>query len=98
MSKQITVIARLTAKPGLEGRLEELLKSLVEPTRAEAGCIGYVLHRDLENRGVFYFYENWRSQEDLDKHFETPHLKQAMQTAPEILAEPLKLTRLEMLA
>jgi quinol monooxygenase YgiN len=97
MGKQITVIARLKAKPGLESRLEELAKALIEPTRAEAGCINYVLHRDLEDPAVYYFYENWRSQEDLNLHFQTPHLKRALEIAPEILAEPLKLTRLEML-
>ncbi|HEX8397490.1 MAG TPA: putative quinol monooxygenase [Pyrinomonadaceae bacterium] len=97
MGKQITVIARLKSKPGFESRLEELAKGLIEPTRAEQGCINYVLHRDLEDPAVYYFYENWRSQEDLDLHFQTPHLKRALELAPEILAEPLKLTRLEML-
>ena len=48
MSKQITTIARLKAKPGAEARLEEALKKLIEPTRAESGCIDYTLHRDLE--------------------------------------------------
>lgn len=97
MGKQITVIARLKAKPGLESRLEELAKGLIEPTRAEAGCINYVLQRDLEDPAVYYFYENWRSQEDLDLHFQTPHIRRVMEIAPEILAEPLKLTKLEML-
>ena len=97
MGKQITVIARLKAKPGFESRLEELAKGLIEPTRAEAGCVNYVLHRDLEDPAVYYFYEIWRSQEDLNLHFQTLHLKRALEIAPEILAEPLKLTRLEML-
>lgn len=97
MGKQITVIARLKAKPGFESRLEELAKGLIEPTRAEAGCVNYVLHRDLEDPAVYYFYENWRSQEDLNSHFQTPHIKRVLEIAPEILAEPLKLTRLEML-
>lgn len=98
MGKQITVIARLKAKPGFESRLEELAKGLIEPTRAEAGCVNYVLHRDLEDPAVYYFYENWRSQEDLNLHFQTPHIKRVLEIAPEILAEPLKLTRLEMLS
>lgn len=98
MSKQITLIARLKAKPGFESRLEEAAKSLIEPTRAEEGCIDYVLHRDLEDPTVYYFYENWRSQEDLDRHFQTPHIRRVMEIVPEILAEPLALTRLEMLA
>jgi quinol monooxygenase YgiN len=98
MSKQITIIARLKAKPGFESRLEEAAKNLIEPTRAEEGCIDYVLHRDLEDTTVYYFYENWRSQEDLDRHFQSPHIRRVMEIAPEILAEPLRLTRLEMLA
>jgi quinol monooxygenase YgiN len=97
MSKQITTIARLKAKPGAEARLEELLKSLIEPTRAESGCIDYTMHRDLEEPGAYYFYDNWRSQEDLDAHFETPHIKRVLEIAPDVLAEPLKLIRLEKL-
>ena len=97
MSKQITTIARLKAKPGAEVRLEELLKSLIEPTRAESGCIDYTMHRDLEEPGVYYFYDNWRSQEDLDAHFATPHMKRIIEIAPDVLAEPLKLIRLEKL-
>src|SRR3954468_9146136 len=95
MSKQITTIARLKAKPGAEARLEELLRSLIEPTRAESGCIDYTMHRALEEPGVYYFYDNWRSQDDLDAHFQTPHMKRVIQTAPDVLAEPLKLIRLE---
>ena len=97
MSKQITTIARLKAKPGAEARLEELLKSLIEPTRAESGCIDYTMHRDLEEPGAYYFYDNLRSQEDLDAHFETPHIKRVLEIAPDVLAEPLKLIRLEKL-
>jgi quinol monooxygenase YgiN len=97
MSKQITTIARLKAKPGAEARLEELLKSLIEPTRAESGCIDYTMHRDLEEPGAYYFYDNWRSQEALDAHFEMPHMKRIIEIAPEILAEPLKLIRLEII-
>jgi quinol monooxygenase YgiN len=97
MSKQITTIARLKAKPGAESQLEDVLKSLIEPTRAESGCIDYTMHRDVEEPGVYYFYDNWRSQEDLDAHFEMPHMKRIIEMAPELLAEPLKIIRLEKL-
>jgi quinol monooxygenase YgiN len=97
MSKQITVIARLKAKPEKTEELKELALSLLEPTRAESGCINYDLHRDLEDPTVFYFYENWSCQADLDAHFKTPHIARALQIAPEIFAEPMQLTRLEML-
>lgn len=95
MSKQITTIGRLKAKPGAESQLEEALKRLIEPTRAESGCIDYTMHRSLEEPGTFYFYDNWHSQEDLDAHFEMPYMKQAIELAPELLAEPLQIIRLE---
>ena len=97
MSKQITTIARLKATPGAEGRLEEVLKSLIEPTRAESGCIDYTMHRDVEEPGAYYFYDNWHSQEDLDAHFKMPHMQRIIEMAPELLAEPLKIIRLEKL-
>src|SRR3954471_23737539 len=97
MSKQITTIARLKAKPGAGSRLEEVLKSLIEPTRAESGCIDYTMHRDLEEPGVYYFYDNWRSQVDLDAHFEMPYMKRIADMAPDLLAEPLKIIHLEKL-
>ena len=55
------------------------------------------MHRDLEEPGAYYFYDNWRSQEDLDAHFELPHMKRIIEIAPDVLAEPLKLIRLEKL-
>src|SRR4029078_3654506 len=55
------------------------------------------MHRDLEEPGVYYFYDNWRSQEDLDAHFEMPYMKRIAEMAPDLLAEPLKLIRLEKL-
>lgn len=79
-------------------KLAELGLSLIEPTRAESGCLNYDFHRDLEDPTVFYFYENWKSQEDLDKHFQTPHLERALPAAAEILAEPMQLFRLQMLS
>jgi quinol monooxygenase YgiN len=33
----------------------------------------------------------------LDAHFEMPHMKRIIEIAPEVLAEPLKLIRLEII-
>ena len=66
MADTITVLARLRAKKGLESRLRQELQSLLDPTRAETGCISYDLHESGEEPGLFLFYENWKSQADLD--------------------------------
>ncbi len=70
----LTVVAKLKAKNGCEGQLDEALRSLVEPTRAEQGCINYDLHRSHEDPGLFIFYENWESRPLWEAHMKSPHL------------------------
>lgn len=70
----LTVIAKLKAKPGREEDLQAALKALVPPTRAEAGCVTYDLHRSHDDPGLFIFYETWESRPLWDDHMKTPHL------------------------
>jgi quinol monooxygenase YgiN len=49
---------------------------MLTPTRAEQGCRLYELY-ESNNRGLFY--EEWESQDALDRHTETPHYKQLAQ-------------------
>lgn len=91
MTQQITLVAVARAKPGQEEELGRRMSALVAPTRAEAGNINYDLHRSNDDPAVWMFYENWRSQADLDAHFETPHLKDFLATADEVLAADLDL-------
>ena len=51
----LTVAAKLKAKNGCEGQLGRALRSLVEPTRAEQGCINHGLHRSHDDPGLLIF-------------------------------------------
>lgn len=97
-NSQLTIIARIKAKPGLEKRMQHDLLNLLAPTRAESGCITFDLLIDTTDPTVFVFYENWRDQAALDAHFEQPYVKQVLQAYEETLAEPLAvlfLTKIE---
>lgn len=80
------VVARITALPGKEKALEAVLTALVAPTREEPGCLGYQLLRHESDATEFTFVEEWRDNAAIDAHFETPHLKTALQQAAELLA------------
>jgi len=90
--KKVTVLARIKAKAGMEEKVKQELLSMVGPTRKEAGCINYDLHQSPENKGLFLFYENWRSKKDLDDHLATPHFKRFVEKGKELLAEPDEVT------
>lgn len=82
----IRVVARITAQPGKEKALEQILMALIAPTRAEAGCISYQMLRHQDDPTEFTFVEQWRSNADIDAHFGTPHLQRALTDAAELLA------------
>jgi quinol monooxygenase YgiN len=71
----VTVVANLTVKAdAIEAVKAELLK-LIEPTRAEEGCIEYRLHQDNDNPALFTFYENWESMACLERHMNSEHFR-----------------------
>lgn len=88
MAQLLSVLGQLKARPGKEEALRKVLLSLVEPTRAEDGCVQYDLHVHTSDPGRFVFYENWNSREHLDAHLASPHLIAAVATAGEWLTEP----------
>ncbi len=74
MKKPLTIVARIEAKKeGIDLVKSELLK-VIEPTRAEAGCLQYDLHQDNDHPEVFLFYENWESRALWQDHMNSEHL------------------------
>ncbi|NDR56261.1 putative quinol monooxygenase [Aliiruegeria sabulilitoris] len=74
MSK-LTIIADIKANPDKVDLVKAALLKLIEPTRAEEGCINYDLHQDNENPAHFFFYENWETRELWQAHMNSAHLK-----------------------
>ena len=87
MSKQVTVIATMRVKPAEEERALAILEGVIASSHGEEGCVKYTLHRASNEPGAFSIVEVWRSQEDLDAHFQEPHLAPIAQ-ALEMLVEP----------
>jgi quinol monooxygenase YgiN len=73
----VHVIAIFYAEMGKEDEMESALRELIEPTRRETGCIRYDLLRSLkgEHYVEFVFVEEWASEEALDAHGQSEHLK-----------------------
>lgn len=69
------VVAVFVAKPGMEQKVEDIFRSLIDITLKEDGCISYQLNRDTQNPRRFVFTEVWASQAHLDRHSAAPHLQ-----------------------
>lgn len=94
MSKPLTIVAKIQAKAGCEAEVETSLRSLIDPTLAEEGCLNYDLHRSREKPGLFLFYENWENKPLWESHMESAHLK-AHQAATEGMVEDFELFQME---
>lgn len=92
MSEELIVVARLRAKSGMEDLVGESLKRLIAPTRAEAGCLDYILHRDNDAPACWILYERWVSQADFDAHFKQPYMRQLLASAPHMLEGDVEMT------
>jgi quinol monooxygenase YgiN len=62
MTEQLTVVAHLRALNGQIEETKKYLSGLIEPTRAEPGCVEYWLHQDNDDPAEFTFYENWTNR------------------------------------
>jgi quinol monooxygenase YgiN len=83
----LTVVAYMRAASGKGDELREALEALVEPTSREKGYINYDLHQSVSDPDMFFFYENWESEADLDAHLAAPHLTAFAARIPELLDE-----------
>ncbi|MGH7274981.1 MAG: putative quinol monooxygenase, partial [Nitrospiria bacterium] len=81
---ELTVVARLKAKPGREAEVERELRALVGPTHKERGCLRYALHRSVEDRATFVVIERWASKEAFDQHFAAPYVQALLKKVPEL--------------
>ncbi len=76
----------------MEDKLQQVLLTLIEPSRADDGCIDYILHRDPEDHGQFMFYEIRKDKKALNNHLSQPHLQKLIRQTDELLEEPLDVT------
>lgn len=86
-----TNLAQMRAKSGRSADLGAALESLVEPSRAEPGCIIYQVHRSIEDPDHWMVYEVWSSAADLEKHFTLPHMQAFVARLPELVEGDLDL-------
>lgn len=50
-----------------------LSKNLIIESKKEDGCLNFEFYQDEEDKTHLIFIEKWKSENDLMKHFVTPH-------------------------
>jgi quinol monooxygenase YgiN len=77
----------------------QILRSIVERIRAEAGCVSCSVYHDTEAEQEIVFMEKWRTEDDFQHHLRSEEYKKILlimemaQTQPEISFETIISTR-----
>ena len=58
--------------------LLETMRGMLQPARVERGCLSYRLYEDVENRNAFVLVEEWKTQQDLERHIRTDNQRQLL--------------------
>jgi len=98
MQPKFNLTATLHAKPEKRAELLKLLASFVGKSRSEQGCVDYHFHVSLDDRNIFYFYENWAERADFDRHIALDYQKDWFAKQGEYLAKPVELRFFEMVS
>ena len=70
---EFVVIAQYRAHAGEADRVEEALRQMVAPTRAEPGNLDYQVFRDPGDRSLFVLFERYADESAFDAHRATGH-------------------------
>ncbi len=74
----ITSTIRITASEIPDDEIVRVLRSLIEPTRVETGCISCGLYKDLYDPSIIVWVEEWNTQDDLERHLRSPQYKKVL--------------------
>jgi quinol monooxygenase YgiN len=69
------IVAEMKALPGKVEQLTAVLETMLEPSRAEVGCISYRFFRSHEDNNSVLFYEQWQDMAAIEFHFSTEHFQ-----------------------
>jgi quinol monooxygenase YgiN len=71
----LTVIAHYRASTGNGDAVAALLASHLESTRAEPGCLQFLVYRSTDDREVFALYEQYDNEAAFQSHRESAHFR-----------------------
>jgi quinol monooxygenase YgiN len=87
------IFARLEPKPGNELQLRDELMRVLEPTRAEPGCIRIHVYESTRGPLTYFIHSEWIDEPAFDAHVEMPHTQRFANAVGDLIAYPLKAVR-----
>jgi quinol monooxygenase YgiN len=94
---ELFIFGRFHARAGDERAVEEALRDVVAPSRAEAGCLSIQAFRSARDPRLFYIHSRWVDEAAFDHHAGLPHTVRFIERVQALIDHPLDVTRARLL-
>jgi quinol monooxygenase YgiN len=88
---QKMITAKVFIKQGMEADFAEAAKWMIDTTLTEEGCLQYTLYQDPYNPANFFFFERYKNQEAVDKHFAAPYFSEFGNKIGDMTSKPAEI-------
>ena len=83
-------LVRFEPQPGKEMEFRSELLRVVEPTRAEMGCLAIRVFESLRQPFAFAIHSEWVDEAAFDLHAQLPHTVRFLGAAEKLLTHPVQ--------
>ena len=90
---EIFIFTRFHARTGAEAAVEEVLREVLPPSRAETGCLGIHAFHSIRDPQVFYTHSRWKDEAAFETHAGLPHTVRFIERVEPLLDHPLQAER-----
>lgn len=88
MRKTIQAVLRIPASGESHAEIVQVLRSLVEPTRVQRGCVSCRLYLELNDPYPLTWFEEWETHRDFVRHLKSTPYKKILAALDMADAEP----------
>ena len=87
------IFARLDPQPGKELQVRDELNLVLEPTRAEPGCIRIHIYQSTRGPVTYFIHSEWIDEPAFDAHVQLPHTVRFIGAVEPLLTHSLHAVR-----
>jgi quinol monooxygenase YgiN len=88
------IFATLYPKKESFEKATAIIKSIIDKTRKESGCMEFNLYEDLEDKKL-YLYEQWRDELSLKNHFTYDYTLEVIENLKSYLEKQTDVIKME---
>ena len=87
------VFVRFEPQLGKRRQLLDELTLVIEPTRAEPGCVSIHLYEATRDPHAFFIHSEWKDDAAFDTHAQLPHVTRFRSLIGDLINHPLQAVR-----